>query len=58
MVIDTTKEKTDSVVKIDARGILTRELNARLREVLSNGTKKIELRNVCGQRYLGQACGD
>src|SRR4030043_279090 len=57
MVIDTTKEKTDSVVKIDARGILTRELNARLREVLSTGTKKIELRNVCGQRYIGTDLG-
>jgi glutamate synthase domain-containing protein 3 len=57
MVIDTAKEKANSVVEIDARGILTRELNARLREVLSNGTKKIELRNVYGQRYIGTDLG-
>jgi len=47
------KEKTNSVVEIDATGILTRELNTRLREVTSNGIKKIELRNVYGQRYIG-----
>jgi len=48
-----TKDKGNSTVEIDAEGILTRELNTRLREVVSNGTKKIELRNVCGQRYIG-----
>ncbi|MBN2462167.1 MAG: hypothetical protein JXB43_01035 [Dehalococcoidia bacterium] len=47
------KEKTNSVVEIDATGILTRELNTRLRKVTSNGIKKIELRNVYGQRYIG-----
>jgi glutamate synthase domain-containing protein 3 len=41
------------VVKIDARGIFYRELNARLRQAVSNGTRKIELRNVYGQRYIG-----
>jgi len=46
-------EKTISTVKVDAGGIYYRELNARLREIVSNGTGKIELRNVCGQRYLG-----
>jgi glutamate synthase domain-containing protein 3 len=45
--------KGDSVVKIDATGIYYRELNARLRGVVSNGTKKIELHNVYGQRYIG-----
>ncbi len=43
----------NSVVKIDASGVLYRELNARLREVVSNGTHRIELRNVYGQRYIG-----
>jgi glutamate synthase domain-containing protein 3 len=51
------KEKTNSVVKIDATGILTRELNTRLREATTNGTKKIELRNVYGQRYIGTDLG-
>jgi glutamate synthase domain-containing protein 3 len=41
------------VVRIDATGLVTRELNVRLREVASTGTRKIELQNVCGQRYIG-----
>ena len=41
------------VVTIDAQGIFYRELNAKLRQVVSNGTQKIELRNVYGQRYIG-----
>jgi glutamate synthase domain-containing protein 3 len=40
-------------VAIDARGIFYRELNAKLRQAVSNGTRKIELRNVYGQRYIG-----
>jgi glutamate synthase domain-containing protein 3 len=51
------KEKTNSVVEIDATGILTRELNTQLREATVNGTKKIELRNVYGQRYIGTDLG-
>ncbi len=46
-------EKKESTITIDASGIYYRELNARLRDVVSNGTEKIELRNVYGQRYLG-----
>lgn len=46
-------EKINSIVKIDAYGLSHRELNARLREVVSNGARKIELRNVYGQRYIG-----
>jgi glutamate synthase domain-containing protein 3 len=42
-----------SVVKIDVGGVYYRELNARLRDIVSNGTQKIELHNVCGQRYIG-----
>jgi glutamate synthase domain-containing protein 3 len=45
------------VVTIDARGIFYRELNAKLRQVVSNGTQKIELRNVYGQRYIGTDLG-
>ncbi|MCL0029937.1 hypothetical protein M1N19_03120, partial [Dehalococcoidia bacterium] len=40
-------------VKIDASGISYRELNARLRDAVSNGTQRIELQNVYGQRYIG-----
>jgi glutamate synthase domain-containing protein 3 len=53
MVQTNVRKKSNSVVKIDAEGILTRELNIRLREAASNGTQRIELRNVCGQRYIG-----
>lgn len=45
--------KTHSVVKIDAAGVLYKELNAKLREAVANGASRIELRNVCGQRYIG-----
>jgi glutamate synthase domain-containing protein 3 len=41
------------VVKIDATGIYYRDLNAKLRGVVSNGTQRIELYNVHGQRYIG-----
>lgn len=50
-------KKGNNVVKIDASGILSKELNARLREVTSNGTRKIELHNVCGHRYIGTNLG-
>ncbi len=53
MVRTITRGKSNSVVEIDAQGILTRELNMRLREIVANGTRKIELRNVYGQRYIG-----
>jgi glutamate synthase domain-containing protein 3 len=42
-----------SVVNVDASGVYYRELNARLREIVTNGASKIELRNVHGQRYIG-----
>jgi glutamate synthase domain-containing protein 3 len=40
-------------VAIDAQGIFYRELNTKLRKAVLNGTQKIELRNVYGQRYIG-----
>jgi hypothetical protein len=46
-------QKIDQTVKIDASGVYYRELNSQLRELTSNGTRKIELRNVFGQRYIG-----
>jgi len=53
MVQTNTKRKSNSVVEIDAQNLLTRELNLRLREAASNGTQRIELRNIYGQRYIG-----
>jgi len=45
--------KKDGVVKVDAGGVYYKQLNARLREFSSDGINKIELDNVCGQRYIG-----
>ena len=38
---------------MDVAGLSYRQLNLRLRELVTNGTGRIELRNVCGQRYIG-----
>ena len=45
--------KNNQVVKIDASGVFYKELNARLREVVSDGIQKVELHNIYGQRYIG-----
>jgi len=57
MARNVTNKKLGQLVEIDAIGILTRELNTQLREAVTNGTKKIELRNVFGQRYIGTDLG-
>ena len=42
------------VVKIDAEGMYYKELNCLLRETIKdNAVERIEIQNVCGQRYLG-----
>jgi glutamate synthase domain-containing protein 3 len=43
----------NQVTRVDAAGLTYRQLNARLWELASNGTSKIELYNVFGQRYIG-----
>ena len=43
----------DKVVKIDAEGLYYKELNCLLRQVITTDVERIELHNVCGQRYLG-----
>lgn len=52
------KIATNSVVKINASGVFYRELNARLREAVSEGAQRVELHNVCGQRYIGTDLGE
>ncbi|HEX79437.1 MAG TPA: hypothetical protein G4O19_04695, partial [Dehalococcoidia bacterium] len=47
------KGKGSKVIKIDADGIYYKQLNDSLRELLSNGTGKVKLCNVYGQRYIG-----
>ena len=43
----------DKVVKINAEGLYYKELNCLLRQVITTDIERIELHNVCGQRYLG-----
>ncbi len=47
------RRQANQVMKIDASGVFYRELNARLRDAVSDGTQRIELYNVYGQRYIG-----
>ena len=53
MAENVNKHNHDQIVRIDAKGIFYRELNAKLRELVLNGTEKIELHNLYGQRYIG-----
>jgi glutamate synthase domain-containing protein 3 len=53
MVVSERKTRVSKTLKIDASGVYYKELNTRLREAVSNGTKKIKLHNVYGQRYIG-----
>jgi glutamate synthase domain-containing protein 3 len=43
----------NGVWKIDAESMYYKDLNSLLRDVCSKGAEKIEIRNVCGQRYIG-----
>lgn len=56
------RDKTDeievhSVLEIDAADVAYRELNSRLRNVVESGTRRIVIRNVNGQRYIGTNLG-
>ena len=53
MAVQVRERRVDGGVQIDAYGLTFRELNARLRDVVSNGTDRILLQNVYGQRYIG-----
>ena len=39
--------------QVDAKELYYKDLNRILRTIVRNGAKKIELFNVCGQRYIG-----
>jgi len=45
--------ETQKTVTIDAAGVYYRQLNSQLREVVAQGTERIIINNVCGQRYIG-----
>ncbi|MCW4028574.1 MAG: hypothetical protein NWE92_02860 [Candidatus Bathyarchaeota archaeon] len=43
-----------TTVKVDAEGLYYKELNCLLRQLIqADGIEKLELLNVCGQRYIG-----
>jgi len=42
-----------NVSEIDATDLKTKELNERLRELLLSGVERVDIKNVCGQRYIG-----
>ena len=44
---------TESSITLDASGIYYRDLNIKLKEMVSAGARHIDLNNVCGQRYIG-----
>jgi glutamate synthase domain-containing protein 3 len=44
--------------EIDAQGLHYRSLNKRLRGLIEEGEKHILVRNVCGQRYIGDGIGE
>jgi len=46
--------KTENkVLKIDAEGLYYKELNCLLRQAICTDIERIELYNICGQRYIG-----
>jgi len=45
--------RKNSVIKMDASGVYYRDLNANLREAITDSVRRIILRNVYGQRYIG-----
>jgi glutamate synthase domain-containing protein 3 len=45
--------KENKVLKINAEGMYYKELNALLRQAICTDVERIEIHNVCGQRYIG-----
>jgi glutamate synthase domain-containing protein 3 len=47
-------KREGNVVKVDAEGLYYKDLNCLMREIIKDKTvEKIEITNVCGQRYIG-----
>jgi glutamate synthase domain-containing protein 3 len=56
IIVSSSMEESETT-KVDARALSHRELNAKLRGLISNGVQRIELHNVYGQRYIGTDLG-
>jgi glutamate synthase domain-containing protein 3 len=50
--------KGSDLLEIDAQNLHYRALNERLRGLIKEGAKHVLLKNVCGQRYIGDAIGE
>lgn len=47
-------KRENNVLKVDAEDLYYRDLNCLLRQAIAaDGIERIEIKNVCGQRYLG-----
>ena len=46
-------QKENKVLKINAEGLYYRDLNCLLRQAICTAVERIEIHNVCGQRYIG-----
>ncbi len=46
-------EVEDKTLKIDAEDLYYKDLNSLLRQAICTDAEKIEIHNVCGQRYIG-----
>jgi len=47
-------KRESTLLKVDAEGLYYKDLNTLLRQAISaDGIEKIEIQNVCGQRYIG-----
>ena len=44
--------------EVDAQGLHYRILNEKLRRIIKKGEKRILVKNVCGQRYIGDGIGE
>ncbi len=46
-------QKENNVLKINAEGLYYKDLNCLLRQAICTPVERIEIHNVCGQRYIG-----
>jgi len=52
-IMTASQRRSNSMIEIDAAGIETKALNKKLRELADDGSDKIRIINVYGQRYIG-----
>ncbi len=53
MLNETSAEPREQTAGLNAGGMHYRQLNATLRDMVAGGAQRIEIKDVCGQRYIG-----